>query len=419
MMPKWAATVVVGSCLTIVASPARATDWPQYRGPKHDGTTDERDIATRWPKGAPKVLWKKPVGKAFGSFAVAGGKAYLFMERDGKEVLAALNPDTGDELWATPIDRTIFERQGGDGPRTTPTIDGDRVYVTGTYLKLACLNTADGKVVWQHDLAAEHAGQTSTRGIDKWGNAASPVVVGDKVIVMGGGPGQTFLAFNKADGKLAWKSGNEKITHATPTPATIHGVSQIIFFTQAGLVSVRSDDGKELWRYAFPFNVSTASSPIVGGPSGDVVFCSAGYGVGAGACQVSKSGDNFSATELWRTSGENMLHWTTPVLHQGHLYGIFGFRQLKTAPLKCIDFMTGADKWSQANFGSGGGTILVDGHVLVQGDKGEITLVEATPEAYKQVGRFQVLGDKAWTMAIFANGRIYARNEKEAACIQL
>jgi hypothetical protein len=420
MSPKHV-IAAVAICSSFLISSLFAADWPQYRGPKHDGISAETDIAQRWPKSQPpKVLWKQSVGPAFGSFAVAGGKAYLFMERDGKEVLAAMNPDTGKEVWAAPIDKTIFEKQGGDGPRTTPTIDGDRVYVVGTYFKLACLNTEDGKVVWEKDLAKEYHAQTDTPAIKKWGNAASPLVIGDLLIVAGGGSdGQSFLAFNKSDGKLAWKSGNEKITHATPTPATIHGVSQVIFFTQSGLVSVRTEDGKELWRFEFPFKTATASSPIVGGKDGDIVFCAAGYGVGAAACKIAKSGDTFSATKLWRTEGENMLHWTTPVYQDGYLYGIFGHSQRATAPLNCVEIETGKEKWSQPNFGSGGGTILVGDYVLVQGDKGEITLVKATPEKYEQVGRIQVLGNKAWTMAIYVDGRIYARNEKEAVCIQL
>jgi outer membrane protein assembly factor BamB len=422
MSPKSKHVVAaVATCSTLLFSTLLAADWPQYRGPRHDGISAETDIGDRWPRSQPpKVLWKQPVGNAFGSFAVAGGKAYLFMERDGNEVLVAMNPDTGKEIWSATIDKTIFEKQGGNGPRTTPTIDGERVYVVGTYFKLACLNTDDGKVVWEKDLAKEYHAQIDTPAIKKWGNAASPLVVGDLLIVAGGGSdGQSFLAFNKADGKLAWKSGSEKITHATPTPATIHGVSQVIFFTQSGLVSVKTEDGKELWRFEFPFKTATASSPIVGGKDGDIVFCSAGYGVGAAACKIAKSGDAFSATKLWRTEGENMLHWTTPVHKDGYLYGIFGHSQRGTAPLCCIEIETGKEKWSKPNFGSGGGTILVGDYVLVQGDKGEITLVKATPEKYQQVGSIQVLGNKAWTMAIYVDGRIYARNDREAVCIQL
>lgn len=405
---------------TAGATIATAADWPQYRGPKHDGAAADSDIVKRWPKGTPKVLWKKKAGNAFGSFAVAGGKAYLFMERDKNEVLAALNPDTGDELWATPVGKTIFEKQGGNGPRSTPTVDGDRVYVFGTYFKLACVNAADGKIVWEHDLATENAAQTdNNKTIKAWGNASSPIVMGDLVIVNGGGSGQSFLAFNKSDGKLAWKSGDEKITHATPTPATIHGVPQVIFFTQSGLVSLAPETGKELWRFAFPFKVATASSPIVGGEKGDVVFCGAGYGVGAAACQVSKDGDKFSAKQLWRTEGENQLHWTTPVYHDGFLYGIFGWNQRGNGPLKCVNIMTGKETWSKDGFGTGGGTILVGDHILVQGDKGEQTLVKATPLKYTQVGQFQVLGGKCWTMAIYVDGRIYARSDSEAICIQL
>jgi outer membrane protein assembly factor BamB len=402
------------------AAGALAADWPQYRGPKHDGIAADADIAARWPKGEPKVLWKRPAGKAFGSFAVAGGKAYLFVERGGDEVAVALNPDNGEELWSRPIDKTIFENQGGNGPRTTPTIDGERVYVFGTYFKLACLNAADGGVIWQKDLAAEHGAQNRNNNtIEKWGNAMSPLVLGDLVMVSGGGAGQAFLAFNKSDGKLAWKTGDEKVTHATPTPATIHGVEQVIFFVQSGLVSLRVSDGKELWRFGFPFKTSTASSPIVGGKAGDVVYCSAGYGVGAGACRVSRDGDRFSVQPLWRAEGELMNHWTTPVHHDAHLYGIFGFRQLGTAPLKCVDIETGEEKWSRDGFGSGGGTILVGGHVLVQGDKGELTLVPAKPDSYEQAGRIQVLGGKCWTMPVYSNGRIYARSDKEAVCIEV
>jgi outer membrane protein assembly factor BamB len=390
-----------------------ADDWPQYRGPGHDGATPE-PISTDWTGGKPRELWRVPAGEAFGSFAAVGDRVFAMMERGGTEACVALNAADGKELWAATIDRTIFERQGGNGPRTTPAVAGGKVYVLGTYLKLQCLNASDGKPVWTHDLAAEF-GAKEPGAIKKWGNAASPVVVGDKVIVAGGGAGQAYLAFDKESGKLAWKTGGDSITHATPTPATIHGVEQVIFFMEQGLVSLSPTDGKELWRWPFKFNVSTASSPIVGG---DVVYASAGYGVGGGAARIMKDGDGFKATELWKDAGLPN-HWTTPVCLDGHVYGIVGFKQFANAPLKCVEIATGKVKWEQPGFGSGGATILAGGKLIVQHDTGQVTLVDPNPEAYKELGKVQPLTGKCWTMPAVANGRLFCRSVKEIVALDV
>src|SRR5258708_2531110 len=132
------------------------------------------------------------------------------MERGSDEVCVGYDAATGKELWATPMGKTIVEHQGGPGPRSAPTVDGDKVYVFGTYFKLACLSAADGKVVWEHDLGSEFSGQNGTGGIKQWGNAQSPIVEGGLVLVAGGGEGQTFMAFDKATGKVAWKKGDDK-----------------------------------------------------------------------------------------------------------------------------------------------------------------------------------------------------------------
>ena len=410
-------TGVLAAALSVSA--LASSDWPQYRGPNHDGSTTE-SIAINWPKEGPKVLWKAPVGEAFGSFAVAGGKAFIFFERGGNEVCVAMDANTGKELWATPIDKTIFEKQGGNGPRTTPTVDGNNVYVLGTYLKLACLNAADGKVIWQKDLAKEHGGdvQLKTAGINSWGNSASPVIDGNLIFVNGGGKGESLLGIDKKTGNVAWKGTDELLTHASPVPATIHGVRQIIFFCKSGLVSVVPETGKPLWNFPFPWKVSTASNPIV---YNDIVYCSAGYGVGAGACKIVKNGNALAAQPLWRAEGQLPNHWTTPVCKDGYLYGIYGFKEYGSAPLKCIEIATGKEMWSKPGFGSGGGTILVGGkYVLVQGDQGPLVLVEATPKAYTEVARAQPLGgNKFWTMAVVADGKIYARSNKEAICLDV
>ncbi|MDB5305306.1 MAG: outer rane biosis protein [Phycisphaerales bacterium] len=391
-----------------------SAEWPQYRGPESDGSTAE--TVKPW-SGELKVLWKIPVGDAFGSFAVAGGKAYLFAEHESeKEACFAYDAATGKQLWVTDVDRTIHEGSGGNGPRSTPTISGDRVYVLSTYLKLTCLNAADGAVVWSHDLQSEFKGQNNTDGIAAWGNAASPIVEGDRVIVAGGGSGETYLAFDKTDGKLLWKSGNDKITHASPTPATIHGQRQIVFFMQSGLVSIDPQSGKELWRQKFKFSVSTAASPVIGG---DIVYCSAGYGVGAGAFRVEKSGEKWSTKVLWQTPKENQNHWTTALYHDGYLYGLYGFKEFKTEPLKCLDIKTGKPVWSKEGFGQGG-LILAGGNILIQGDQGQLVLAEATPKGYHELAQAKPLSGKAWQMPVLAEGKIFTRTSDhgEAVCLE-
>jgi outer membrane protein assembly factor BamB len=198
-------------------------------------------------------------------------------------------------------------------------------------------------------------------------------------------------------------------------PATIHGVRQIVFFTQSGLVSLDAE-GRELWRYPFPYQISTAASPVVWQ---DMVYCSAGYGVGAGAVRVSREGERFSVQELWRHPGRTMSHWSTPVCKDGYLYALIGFKEFGTGPLKCIELATGVEKWSQPGFGSGGATVRAGEHLLVQSDRGPLVLVEARPDAFREVARAQVLGGKCWTMPAISNGRIYARNTKEGVCLDV
>lgn len=411
--------VVVAATLLFAAPALLAADWPQYRGPKHDGKTPEA-IRTDWPKDGPKVVWKASLGDSFGTFAVVGDRAYVMVSRGDEEGLLCLDANTGKEQWFTAMGKTIFEQMGGKGPRTTPVVVGDKVYAFGTYFNLVCVNAKDGKQVWAHDLEKEHKAQNDTNGIVQWGNAGSAIVEGDHVIVAGGGPGETFIAFEKDTGKLAWKTGTEKVTHATGTPATIHGVRQIVFFVQSGLVAVEPKTGKELWRFKFPFNVSTASAPIVGGANGDIVYCSAAYNVGAAACKVSKKGDTFEARQLWRLKGnENANHWTTPVYLDGHIYGLYGHRGKPEAKLECRELATGTVKWSQDAPGAGGATILAGRHLLVQHENGQLVVIDPSPAGYKKIAEAQPLQGKAWSAAIVSNGKIYARTDKEGVCLDV
>ena len=402
---------------------ASAADWPAYRGPTHDGIASEKILFQKWNATGPAQVWKTPTTNGFSSFAVAGGRAFTLVQRSvegvNAEVCIALDAQTGRELWAANLgyakyqgggDSGTRDNSGGDGPRSTPCADGNLVYALDTRLVLTCLNAATGREVWKHDIVAEFAGKNIG-----WGSAASPLVEGELVFVAGGGPGQSLLAFNKKNGSVMWKAGDEKMTHATPIAATILGTRQIVFFTQSGLVSVLPQTGQPLWKYAFPYNTSTAASPVV---SNDIVYCSAGYGVGAGACRIAKSGTAFTATEIWRKPNDLINHWSTPVVKDGFLYGMFSFKKYGEGPLKCVEIATGTEKWSQPGFGAGQ-VILVGNQVLALSDKGEIVLIETTPAAYRETARAKVVGGKCWSTPAFSNGRAYVRSTTEGACVQL
>ncbi len=415
-----AATVVTGLMTMSMAG----SDWPAYRGPLGNGHSKDK-IQTSWPDKGPKVLWKVASPGGFSSFVVADNRAFCLelrpVEGADQEVLVARDAATGSEIWTQALG--VFQAQrggddgtsgnrGGDGPRSTPTIHGDKVYTLSVHLVLQCFEAATGKEVWKRDLIREHSGRNIT-----WGNAASPLIVGDLVLVGGGGVGQSLIAFNRMTGAVEWKSFDELITHATPVVAEIHGQQQVLFFVQSGVLSIQPETGVELWRYKFPFNISSAASPVV---AGDLVYCSAGYKVGAGAARVVRNGDIWSATEIYRFRGDQPLanHWSTPVLVKGHLYGMFQFKEYGDGPVKCVDVLTGKVEWEKPGFGPGN-VIAVNHQILALSDAGELVLIEATPSAYQELARAKVLEGKCWTTPVVAGSRIFARSTQEAVCLEV
>jgi outer membrane protein assembly factor BamB len=362
-----------------------------------------------------------PLSDGFSSFAVAGGKAFTLvlrrLENVPTEVCVALDAESGREIWAAPLGFAKYDgggdqgapgNDGGDGPRSTPTVDSNRVYVLNANLVLFSLDAQTGRPLWRKDLVREYG----ARNI-RWQNAASPVLEGNLIFICAGGSAQSLLCLHKATGAVVWKSQSDAMTHATPVVATIHGHRQVIFLTQAGLVSVVPGTGQVLWRHSFPFQVSTAASPVVGG---DIVYCSAGYGVGAAAVRISKDGASWKATRLWEN--KLMNHWSTAVYHEGHLYGLFGFKQWEQVPLKCVELATGEERWSQDGFGQGG-TILVDGSILTLAENGDLVVAQATPRGYNETARHKAVTGKCWNNPAVSNGRIYARSTREGVCLDV
>ncbi len=419
ILPAGLAVLVTGILAFTFSASA---DWPNYRGPTYDGRSKET-VAT-WVSSGPKTLWKVPMNAGFSSMSVAKNRAFTLVKRDfegaSKETCLALDADTGKELWATPLGVAKYDgggdsgentNNGGDGPRSTPTVDGGFVYALDNRLNLICLDAKTGSIQWAKDLVKEYGGQTIY-----WQNAASPVIDGNLIFVCAGGADQSLLALNKKDGTLVWKTESDKPTHASPTPATIHGVRQIIFYTQPGLVSADVKTGKILWRYPYKYSTSSAASPIVGG---DIVYCSAGYGVGAGAAKIAKTGDIWTASEMWRSTGNSLAnHWSTPVLKDGHLYGMFQFKEYGSGAMKCVELSTGKVVWSQPNFGPGNVTLAGD-KIIALSDRGEVVLVSATTEGYKEMARTQAISGKCWSTPSLSLGRLYVRSTKEGACLDI
>lgn len=403
--------------LLLASTVATAADWPQYRGRLGDGKSPETINPPSWDSAAAKLVWKTETPLGFSSFAVAEGRLFTVIASDGNEVVLALNAKTGDELWRVPMGSSKYrqggggagtkDNRGGDGPRSTPSTADGNVYVYDSYMVLRCLDAKTGNLVWKQDIVNDFSGSDI-----KWLNASSPVIDGDTVFVGGGGAGQSFLAFNKNDGQLVWKSGDETITHATPAVATISGTKQLVFFVQSGLVGVEAATGKELWRTKFPFSTSTAASPVV---DGDLVYCSAGYGVGAGLFKIH---DHSKVDEVWFKANKLMNHWSTPIVHNGHLYGIFEFKKYGKAPLQCVELATGEIKWSERGFGPGN-CILVGDKLVVLSDAGQVVIVNAQSGGYQELARVDAVEGKCWSTPAYSDGRIYVRSTKEAACIAI
>ena len=409
--------LVTALVVSLATRTTHAEDWSQYRGPAGDGKSTESIGDVSWKGTDPKVVWKAETPLGFSSFCVVGSVATTLIASDGKEYCLALDANTGEELWRATLGSNKYDggggnagapgNKGGDGPRSTPSSDGKNIFIYDSHLVLYSLDAASGEVNWKHDVVAENEGRNI-----KWSNATSPLLDGDHIYVSGGGAGQSFLAFDKNTGKILWKTGDDVMTHATPSLGTVAGSKQLIFFMKSGLVSLDPASGKENWRTTFKFSVSTAASPVL---SEDMVYCSAGYGVGAALFEVTGAEE---PEELWYKPNELMNHWSSPLVKDGYLYGIYEFKKYGRAPLQCVNLRTGEIVWSERGFGPGN-CILVGDKLVVLSDAGEVAIVAASPDGYNELARAKVINGKCWSTPSFKDGRIYVRSTTEAACIDV
>ena len=369
--------------------------WPQWRGPNRDGISKETGLLKQWPADGPPLVWKTAgAGRGYSSFSISDGKLFTMGLRGDREYVVAFDVATGKEVWAT-SHGGAFRNDRGDGPRGTPTIDGDRVYALGGNGDLSALEVRTGKIVWTKNVLKEFGGSNIT-----WGISESPLVLGNKVLVNPGGPGASIVALNKADGSVIWKSQSDKAGYSSGVPVEINGATQVVFFTSERAVGLDAKDGRLLWDYSRPANnVANVATPIV---RANRVFISSDYGTGGGVVEIKP--DN-KAQEIWFTK-DMKNHHSSSVLIGDYLYGF------SSTILTAIKFDTGEIAWRDRSVGKGS-LVYADGNLYCFSENGVVGLVEATPAGYKENGRFRIPQDSlpTWTHPVVAGGRLYLRDQ--------
>lgn len=394
-----------GTTTDPVAAHATRNYWTNFRGPNRDGRYDEMAVLTQWPAGGLKPIWKQPIGIGFASFVVADGRAYTIEQRRRQEMVTAYDVATGRELWSQGWNAE-YSDSTGDGPRATPTWDEGRIYALGATGELRCLDAKTGAVAWGRNILNENGASNL-----QWAMAASPLIVGDKVIVLPGGPsGKSIVAYNKMTGAPLWKSQSDPQAYVSPMLLTLAGRPQIVVVSSSRILGLVPENGTLLWSY--PWNTDmgiNVSQPIQ--VDKNRFFISAGYGKGAALVEVSGSGNNFSAKAVWENI--NMKNkFNSSVLHEGHVYG------LDEGILTCLDVSTGARKWKGGRYGYGQ-VILASGHLIITTESGELALVKASPDQYTEVAKFPALEGKTWNYPAIANGRLLVRNGTQMAAYNI
>lgn len=403
--PSPSASVAASPGLTAAAPATARNYWTNFRGPKRDGRYDEASVSTNWPAAGLPVLWKQPVGVGHASFVVADGKAYTIEQRRNQEVVAAYDMNNGHELW-TQKWNAEYTDSTGDGPRATPTWDQGRLYALGATGELRCLDANSGAVVWGKNILNDNQSKNLP-----WAQAASPLIVDDKVVVLpGGANGKSVVAYNKMTGAPVWKVLDDPQAYVSPMLVELAGRRQIVVVSSYRVVGLAPENGALLWSYSWDTdNGINVSQPVV--VDRNRFFISSGYGKGAALVEVKGSGNSYTASTVWEN--KNMKNkFNSSVLHNGYVYG------LDEGILVCLDVNTGERKWKDGRYGYGQ-VVLAGNHLIVTSDQGDVALVNASPDKYTEVARFTALSGQTWNYPAIANGKLLVRNSNEMAAFDI
>jgi len=409
-------TLVLASVI-VMAAVTHAANWPQWRGPQRDGISPETGLLERWPAEGPPLVWQlSNLGGGYSTPAIVAGRLYILGSKDlNNEFVQALDVNNrGRQLWSQRIGKVGEPDQDPPypGARSTPTVDRNRLYVLGSDGDLVCLDAATGDVHWQKNLRTDFGGEPG-----EWAYSESPLVDGDVLVVTPGGSDATIVALNKNNGETFWKSPieGEEAAYSSIVISHAGGVKQYVQFLAKGVVGVDPATGKLLWRYnrtaeGSPANIPT---PLV---HGDYVYTASGYG-GGGLIKLTLAEGRFVVEERYYNDNLPKAIGGT-VLVGDHMYGA------GSDSLMCVEFLSGEIKWRERALGAAS-ICVADGHLYLHGENGEIALVEATPDQYREKGRFTPPGapdrggSKAWAYPVVADGKLYIYDTGTLWCFDI
>jgi outer membrane protein assembly factor BamB len=393
-----------------ITSSTSAADWPQWRGPNRDGVSKETGLLKKWPEQGPSLLWKASgLGSGYATVSVVGDRIYTTGDRGDASFIIALNLADGKQVWSVKLGRSGAPGWGGfAGPRATPTIDGELLYTVNQWGEMVCVKAADGAEVWRKDLSTDFGG---TR--PEWGFSESPLVDGDQVVVTPGGDAGSMVGLDKKTGALIWhsKGFTDPAHYSSVVVAEIGGVRQYVQLTAQSVVGVAPKTGEVLWQAKRKGQTAVIPDPIA---HQDMVFVTSGYGVGCNLFKISKTGDRFSAEQVY--ANKVMVNHHGGVVRLGdHLYGYS-----EGKGWTCQDFKTGEAKWQEKKLGKGS-LVYADGCLYLRSEekRGTVVLLEASANGYNELGRFDQpdRSDKqSWPHPVVVGGRLFLRDQDILLC---
>jgi outer membrane protein assembly factor BamB len=406
------------SVLVLLGGSLTAGDWPQWLGPRRDGSTPEKVAAWQEPL---KVLWRQAVGEGNSAPVVAGGRVFLHAKINGelKEQLTAYDAASGKPLWETSYDRPPLKTLYGNGPRATPAVVGKHVYTYGLTGIATCFDAETGKQIWQVDAAKEFSPPRLV-----FGASCSPLVEKDAVLINVGARGASVVAFERGTGKILWKSLDDGASYASPIIFGKADRRQALFLTQQGLVSLDPGDGRLRWRFPFKDLILESSTTPV--RSGGYLVASS-ISLGSVGLRLEQEEGKPGVRQAWKNP-DLTCYFATPIaVGKDQLYAVAGVLSLNPfakkkpqANLHCVDIHTGKVLWTRPKVGVYHATLLRtgDNKLLMLEEKGDLVLLDPNPKEYRELARAHVCG-QTWAHPAVANGRLYVRDGKELICIGL